>query len=507
MPSHRARDQAPWAGPALLITSTLITLLVIEIVLRLLIGQPISFRKLGDPDVKVQDSSRDLTPFASAVQLVPGTDPAWINLDPAPLPERHATDPEMLTWRENARATEWPNFENNLYRQWNAAYLRSIPCDSGLPILSTPGPLYEFDTADGSVAPLYRYLPNRTDPLGMRTNRFAFRGPDIPLDKPPGTVRLAFVGASTTVGSKHCRASYPEYVIHWLNLWAQDAHPELHFDGINAGREGISSMHIEAIVRNEVLPMEPDLILYYEGVNHLRNWIRYNESLGGIPEPEEDETLSAASRYSVLVLRLRKFILAYRRTGIEPIKPEHTVSWPRGVSQSKPDPFDKRLPYALPRIIEDLDDIQRLVTSQGSELALASFVFLVEDGMALDPWRDGLIEKFYRTALWPLTYAEIRDLADFENRVFQSYARARIMGFVDLAATYPQDPTLFLDGVHFNCPGIRLQAWIVFQKLLPLIQGRLASGRWPRSDEHPLQSHPGIPAPRLAENFCRDTRR
>ncbi len=472
--------------------------------MRIWVGQPISFRKLGDPDVTVRDSKRDLSEFASSIRPAAGTDPGWINLDPPRLPQRHTIDPEMLAWREQAREVEWSGFENSLYRQWNAAYLRTIACDSGLPILSTPAPLFEFDSPGGSVTPLYRYLPGRTDPLGMRTNRFAFRGPDLPLDKPPGTVRLAFVGASTTVGSKHCRASYPEYVIHWLNLWARAVHPELHFDGINAGREGLTSMHIEAIVRDEVLPMEPDLILYYEGVNQLGRWIQYEENLKDIPKPDEDKTLAAASQYSVLALRLRELILATRRTGLEPSKPKHKITWPRGVSQSKPDPFDQRLPYFLPRIVSDLDDMKRLATSQGSELALASFVFLAEDGMKLDRWRDGQIEKFYNKVLWPLTYSEIRDVADFENRVFQSYARARIIGFVDLAAAYPQDPSLFLDGVHFNCDGIRLQAWIVFQKLLPLVQGRLAAGQWPRPDEHVLRSHSGTPAPRLVENLCTD---
>jgi len=36
-----------------LLASAFVTLIAIEIVLRLLIGQPISFRKLGDPDVTV----------------------------------------------------------------------------------------------------------------------------------------------------------------------------------------------------------------------------------------------------------------------------------------------------------------------------------------------------------------------------------------------------------------------------------------------------------------------
>jgi hypothetical protein len=50
---------------------------------------------------------------------------------------------------------------------------------------------------------------------------FGWRGPEIPLDKPAGTIRIAFVGASTTVGLFDLPFSYPEYVVHWLNLWAE----------------------------------------------------------------------------------------------------------------------------------------------------------------------------------------------------------------------------------------------------------------------------------------------
>ena len=52
---------------------------------------------------------------------------------------------------------------------------------------------------------------------------------------------------------------------------------DVRFDGINAGRNGLGSSDIAAIVRGEILPAEPDLVVYYEGSNQfdLRDTINY----------------------------------------------------------------------------------------------------------------------------------------------------------------------------------------------------------------------------------------
>ncbi len=45
---------------------------------------------------------------------------------------------------------------------------------------------------------------------------------------------------------------------------------------------------------------------------------------------------------------------------------------------------------------------------------------------------------------------------------------------------YPRDPRLFDDAIHMTHAGIRLQAWIVFNGLVPIIERRLAAHEWPR---------------------------
>ena len=41
----------------------------------------------------------------------------------------------------------------------------------------------------------------------------------------------------------------------------------MRFDGVNAGREGVGSSNIAVMTRNEALPRQPDIVVYYEGAN------------------------------------------------------------------------------------------------------------------------------------------------------------------------------------------------------------------------------------------------
>jgi lysophospholipase L1-like esterase len=89
----------------------------------------------------------------------------------------------------------------------------------------------------------------------------------LELNKDGKTVRIAFVGASTTIGGYNLPYSYPELVGHWLNRWLRAQGWDVRVEIINAARSGIDTDSIAAIVRQEVLPVEPDLVVYYDGAN------------------------------------------------------------------------------------------------------------------------------------------------------------------------------------------------------------------------------------------------
>jgi hypothetical protein len=165
--------------------------------------------------------------------------------------------------------------------------------------------------------------------------------------------------------------------------------------------------------------------------------------------------------------------------------------WPEGLSESDPDLSRPDLPVNLSTIVADLDRMRDRLTENNAELAVSSFKWLVHDGMVVDPVHDKALLEHLNVAKFPFRYRDLERLAAFQNRVFAEYAAQRGLAFVDVAGRMPEDLNLYTDGIHFSYGGVRLHAWIVLQWLVPLIEQRLSSGRWPRS------AVPAMPPPGL----------
>jgi len=101
----------------------------------------------------------------------------------------------------------------------------------------------------------------------IRINRQGFRSPEIPRVKPPGTVRLAFLGGSTTFCAEVSsnEATWPALVSRWL----RERHPEVMFDYVNAGVPGYGLGYIRKTLKYRVSPLRPDIIILYEATNDL----------------------------------------------------------------------------------------------------------------------------------------------------------------------------------------------------------------------------------------------
>src|SRR5262249_55430782 len=115
-----------------------------------------------------------------------------------------------------------------------------------------------------------------------------------------------------------------------------------------------------------------------------------------------------------------------------------------------------------------------------SELGVSSLVWLADAGMKLDPVRHANIYRYLNDTFWPITYAHVRRMADFQNRVLEAYPRPSGALFFAIDEAFPRDPDLFNDPMHLNEAGLRLEAWMYLQRLVPVIEARLADGRWPR---------------------------
>jgi hypothetical protein len=491
----------------LFFVSIVVSVLVAEAAVRYIDGYAMLAMPLGDPAGSTTVKPEEL----SQVPLAAGVDRQWFFASPPPLPNRRTVPDDwqrLFHYIEDNPSGGMEFRPPDVFKAWNAVFAGD-PCKHRF-LRHAPGQLWLYDPPDGAATPPYRYMPNATLPNGLVTNQMGWRGAPIETPRGDKTVRIVFVGSSTTMGAPHLPFSYPELVGYWLNRWAESRKLAVRFEVLNAGRESIVSTDTAAVVRTEVLPLRPDLVVYYEGGNQfeLRS-IADGIPRGAAAPPSQPAAKAApawlqlAARYSALAARVRAAIGVAESAsdGREPPKPEYSIVWPAGLDESDPDLAYPKLPVSLNTIQRDLDRIRTELAAAGSDFAVSSFLWMVKDGLVLDPIRHKYILQQLNVGNYPFRYRDLERLSQFQNRFLAKYAKAHGLPFIDTARYMPFDPDLFVDAVHTNNAGLRLQAWVTFNLLLPTVETHFADGSWPRPGDPSAPPLPTI-APRRVTFTC-----
>jgi len=101
--------------------------------------------------------------------------------------------------------------------------------------------------------------------IRVTINGEGFRGPDFERRKDPRVIRVITLGASSTFGfSDRDDETYPRYLERLLN---QEAPGGRSFEVINFGIPHLKSEQIAALFETEGLPLHPDVVTFYEGIN------------------------------------------------------------------------------------------------------------------------------------------------------------------------------------------------------------------------------------------------
>lgn len=427
--------------------------------------------------------------YLDTIALASGVDAAWYPEDPKP-PAPLPMPPEIA-----ARAERYKGIDPiGAFFAWNPAYLKLQLC-AGMRFGSL-GVLDDFYTFDspGTEYPSYRHLPNLSAPGWFRTNRFGWRGPDVTLNKPAQTIRIAFAGSSMTVDGYNIPFSHIEYIGHWMNLWAERRGSPIRVEVINVARTGIDSSSVSAAVIQELLPLEPDLVIF-DGANDYRPGALVQVPKEGLPPAPAGfggtGPAWTAERYSAVARRLK--VLVTRGEGSEPPKPALPIVWPADVSESDPDVTHRPLPMGLDTVMANFDTMRTAIQASGGQLALTSEIAMVREGLVVELPRDATLFASINEANYPITYAQLRRAMDFQNRAYRKYAALHELPFIDKTAALPLDPELFLDIVHMRPTGNRLQSWFLFQWLIRWIDQEVSAGRLPRPMQHPREAHPAFP--------------
>lgn len=132
---------------------------------------------------------------------------------------------------------------------------------------------------ENSSAGYSKYFPNQKrldydqnyNAFEVTINKYGFRGEEFTIEKADDTIRVVTLGASSTFGyHNRDNETYPVYLENILNTSRCGK-----FEVINLGIPHLTSGQILALFEAEGMPLKPDVVTFYEGVNDAAAVVMY----------------------------------------------------------------------------------------------------------------------------------------------------------------------------------------------------------------------------------------
>jgi lysophospholipase L1-like esterase len=307
-------------------------------------------------------------------------------------------------------------------RQW-AKYGTATSYDS----------LYKIDEASG----LQTLVPGAR--VGKITiNASGFRGPEIEMPKPPGRVRLAFIGASTTFCAEVSSdaAAWPDLVVERLH----GRFPGTRFDYVNGGVPGYAVRESIVNLQHRIDPLGPDVVIIYHATNDLS---------GEVNQLAADQGLAVAdigppgflSRHFLLWELVAKNLRVLSAQKDGDLRKDRVLL------------DEARFGAGFER---DLRELVELSQRGGRLVAMATFSTQLRVEQSTEARK--------RAAVSALVYMPSIGLDSLlfgygrYNDIIRTVARERGALLIDGENAIPGDPVNFIDAVHFTDAGSRRMA-------------------------------------------------
>ena len=278
-------------------------------------------------------------------------------------------------------------------------------------------------------------------------NSLGFRGPEIPAAKPAGTVRVAFLGASTTwcaevSGNEHV---WP----HLVTAALAEAFPGSPFDYVNGAVPGYTQSSMLKNLELRVAPLKPDVIVIYEVANNLSGDLREVAAKRGLIADAKMQELNWPSRYSKLWYLVEKNLRVRFAQG--------AASAGQARLDIDPAELGDDFRRELTRLVRAAQQNARLV-------ALATFSIQLRDGQSAEQQAKASESAFFYT---PFVTPQLlmRSYARY-NEIVGEVARETGAMLVEGENEIPGDAAHFTDTVHFSDAGSRAQAQRVSRALI-----------------------------------------
>ena len=278
-------------------------------------------------------------------------------------------------------------------------------------------------------------IPRPGAELGpIRHNAQGFRGPAIEMPKPPGRLRLAFLGGSTTYCAEVSsnEKTWPQVVTRRL----ADAMSGIEVDHVNAGVPGYAVSMSLANLRARVAALGPDVVVIYHATNDLAYNTFQLARAAGLIEKRPDAERFWLARYSLLVDLLEK--------NLRVASLQTQASAPAG--KLALDAGRAAAPFR-----EDLRALVREAKLHAPVVALVTFASRLRRGQS-----DEALAAAAVSSLYYMPYLAPRDvLAGYEryNDVIREVAHEEGTLLVEGADAVPADGAHFTDSVHLTDAG------------------------------------------------------
>jgi lysophospholipase L1-like esterase len=312
----------------------------------------------------------------------------------------------------------------------------------------TPTPRYVFKPNVRVVWRRDRFIPARPGETPYwSSNSWGFRNPEFAVKKPSGVIRIVALGSSTTEGSQADNETYPYY----LQRDFDRMFPGKKIEVINAGHHGQDIDDELAMLTRYVLPLHPDVVVFYEGAaNNNTIWglgVHLGCTLGW---PFGNCWLrSYPSWWRWAYLHSALFVLLTEKLGwsTRPLPPMPHESLQRLLADGK----------SAAHYQDVLVRIGRETLSHGSTFVAVSMVTVARDSLSRN---DPRMKMYY-----PLTSSDFaRNFASFNDRSRATAAQLRVP-FFDMASAFPSEPKAGeyfpFDPVHFSPLGNQIFARLV----------------------------------------------
>jgi lysophospholipase L1-like esterase len=224
----------------------------------------------------------------------------------------------------------------------------------GSPAAGIRDPMLAFDEQAGVFVPRPGYEIDGGR-IHIKINSLGFRGDEFSREKPPGTFRIVCLGASTTFNAE---SSSNEWTWpHRLQEKLRVAYPGRHIEVINAAVGGYTSTELVKVLHYRVLPLDPDLVIYYEANNEIVKDTRQLAEQEGIAARGPSDIVKKVSNYSLT------FDLAYKNVAI--------LLRSRDTSSRKLDSIPATLPD---HFIHNLDEMRAELEPRRIRFVLSTFI-------------------------------------------------------------------------------------------------------------------------------------